>query len=82
MFVFTTLFGVRWARFLGFGGISARAGILEGVDSSILGVVCLVLGLRNWMSYERVGEGVILPSLACGEPCPCLITLRGGVSQL
>lgn len=80
--MFTTLFGVPWARFLGFGGIYARAGILQDVDSSILGVVCLVLGLRNCMSYEHVGESVILLSLACGEPCPCLITLRGSVSQL
>lgn len=36
--MFTTLFGDSWARFLGSGGIYARAGILEGVDSSNVGV--------------------------------------------
>lgn len=48
--MFTTLFGVNWALFGGFGVIYARAEIVEGVDSNNLGVACLVVGVRNCMS--------------------------------
>ena len=52
--------GLDWARFRGSGGIYARAGILERVDSSSLGVVSFVLGVRSCMSCESVvGECMI-----------------------
>lgn len=36
----------------------------EGMDSNSLGVICLVFGLRNCRSSERVGECVVrLPCL-------------------
>lgn len=56
----TTLFGVRLGSFSWSGGIYARAGILERVDGSSLGVVSFVLTVRSCTSCESVvGECVI-----------------------